>query len=97
MSTKDTRFSLEIIGFTRILCKRHNIPFVLQTPKDMKTFFGSWSLHDFNMWAKGGEGHKRDALRHGVYYLLKLGMWDPPMVHTTQGDYHILRKKYDFD
>ena len=97
MSTMDTRFSLEIIGFTRVMCKRKKIPLVLQTPKDMKTFFGSWSLHDFGLWAKGGEGHKRDATRHGVFYMLKSGIWDAPMEHTAQGDYSTLRKKYDFD
>jgi hypothetical protein len=98
MSTKDTRFSLEIIGFIRILCKRSKIPLVLQTPANMKSFFGDWSLHDFGMWSKGGEGHKRDATRHGVYYMLTSGVWNPPMEHKAdKGDYWILRKNHAID
>ena len=96
-STKDTRFSLEIIGYTRVLCKNAKIPFVLQTPATMKTFFGDWSLRDFNLWSKGGEGHKRDSLRHGTYFLLVSGIWNPPMEHTSKGDYATLRKNYAID
>ena len=95
MKTSDTRFSLEIIGAVRYFCLKHKKPLVLQTPATMKKFFHTWSLKDFNMWTKGGEGHKRDAARHGVFYLLQSGKWDPPMNHTAKGDYENLERMFN--
>ena len=92
MKTSDTRFSLEIIGFIRYLCVKNKKPLILQTPAHMKSFFANWSLRDFGLWSKGGEGHKRDSIRHGVVYLLGNNKWNPGNIEPTKGDYENLKE-----
>ena len=95
MKTSDTRHSLEIIGMIRYFCLLNKTPLILQTPVHMKKFFSGWSLKDFGLWVKGGAGHKRDALRHGVVYLLSTNRWDPQDVSASKGDYSILKEQIE--
>lgn len=95
MKTSDTRYSLEIIGLIRYYCIINKRPLILQTPVKMKTFFSGWSLRDFNLWSKSGEGHKRDAIRHGVLYLLDSNKWSPQNISPSRGDYQTLKENFE--
>lgn len=70
-------WSPEIIGSVRYLAQREGVPFAIQTPAEAKNFVPNDRLKAIGIWHKGGEGHARDALRHGVLYLVKNKGWRP--------------------
>lgn len=77
-------WSLELIGAAKwIVSSAWGLPFdhclVLQKPSDAKGLITNELLAANGIWHRGGAGHARDALRHGVYTYAKLGLtyfWD---------------------
>lgn len=76
-------WSSEQIGVLRFWCRWRGIPFILQTPSDMKSFddypkrtktkkLGWW--YDKNPAEKG---HRRDAASHAVLYAMRHNLIDP--------------------
>lgn len=81
-TTANTRadWSLHLIGATRWLCHAHGIGApVLQTAGAAKGMFpeDNKKLRAVGLWHRGGEGHARDALRHGATYLIQRQGWKP--------------------
>lgn len=75
-------WSLEVIG----VLKRYTYKFkcdgvVMQTPAKAKNFCPNERLKAVGMWHRGGDGHARDALRHGVTHLVECG-WKPAALFT---------------
>lgn len=67
---KDTRYSLEIIGTLRYLCRLYSVPFSLQSPSEGKSFSTDERLKSMGLYVAGGKGHMRDAMRHAIYYMV---------------------------
>lgn len=74
-------YSSEQIGCLRFWCRWRGIPFVLQTPSDMKSFdadkvktkaLGWWSDRSPNE-----KGHRRDACSHALLYAVRKNLIDP--------------------
>ena len=61
--------TLQIIGCLKTLCIQHLIPYKSQTPQIAKQFVTDQKLEAWNFW-KPGMRHSRDAIRHGIYYLI---------------------------
>lgn len=76
-NTNAENWSAEIIGTCRYFAKKYNAPFTEQTPSEAKSFVPNERLKTVGIWHTGGEGHARDALRHGVLYLIKNKGWRP--------------------
>lgn len=70
-------WSLEIIGAIRYFCELYEVPFTLQPPSKAKSFVPNERMKAIGVWHRGGEGHARDALRHGVLYLVEKKGWRP--------------------
>jgi len=49
---------------------------VLQSPNDAKNLFPDAALHTLGFWVPGSKDHARDAVRHGLLYLVRHG-WKP--------------------
>lgn len=62
-------FPVKVIGALEYIFSLHNIPVVLQMADTAKSFVTDDKLKEWGMWIKGQE-HARDAIRHGVYWLL---------------------------
>lgn len=76
-NTNGQNWSSEIIGAVRYLAQKHRAKFTEQTPAEAKSFIPNERLKTIGLWHKGGEGHARDALRHGGLYLIKHHAWRP--------------------
>ena len=61
--------TVQTIGMLKFLCLQHSIPFYSQTAQIAKGFCSDEKLEQWGFWKKG-ERHARDAIRHGVYFLL---------------------------
>lgn len=68
--------ALEMIGFVRGLCILHGVEFKLQTPADAKLVWSDVRLKENGLWVPKQE-HARDALRHALTYLQRLGVTPP--------------------
>lgn len=73
----DAPWSLENIGVTRFLCRKYGAKLTLQPPSRAKDFVPNDRLKALEIWHVGGEGHARDALRHGVLYMVEQHSWRP--------------------
>lgn len=62
-------WSLEVIGLLRYFALRNDLPFILQRPSNVKGLITDEVLRKAGVWDKG-HPHARDALRHGLYYLM---------------------------
>ena len=70
-------WSLECIGMMQWLAYRHGAgDFTLQLVSEAKNMFPNETLKNLDIWHRGGEGHARDAIRHGLLYALKSGWRD---------------------
>lgn len=76
-------WSAEQIGVLRMWCRWKGIPFVLQTPGDMKPFddgtrktktkkLGWWQARN-----PGEKGHRRDAASHALLFAVRRNLIDP--------------------
>ena len=68
-------WSLEIIGAVRYLCHLFKVPLTEQPPSRAKNFVPNDRMKAIGIWHRGGEGHARDALRHGVLYMVEKKAW----------------------
>lgn len=59
----------QLIGCIRMACKDNNIPVSTQMAQQPKGFVTDEKLHQWGFYQKGVK-HARDAIRHGLYYLL---------------------------
>lgn len=59
----------QIIGSIKTLCTLQHIPYGAQTAQVAKQFCTDDKLRHWDFWIVG-EQHARDAIRHGVYFLL---------------------------
>jgi len=58
-----------LIGVVEYICSYVGIPFVAQMAHQAKHFCTDSKLRDWDMYPKGQQ-HARDAIRHGIYYIL---------------------------
>lgn len=79
----DQNWSPEIIGSIRYMAHKHGVKFTEQTPAEAKSFVPNDRMKAVGIWHVGGEGHAKDALRHGVLYLVKRKGWRPPNLLAT--------------
>lgn len=70
-------WSLKGNGALELMCTLYEVPYTYQTPARAKNFVPNDRLKAVGLWHKGGEGHARDALRHGVLYLVEKKNWRP--------------------
>jgi hypothetical protein len=75
-------WSLETIGMMRwIVHEEWGLPIddaiVLQSAVEAKTLVTNDVLKRIGVWHRGGAGHAKDALRHGVFRYAKLGLRTP--------------------
>ena len=69
--------AIGIIGVVRYLATAYGAPEIeYQSPQQAKQFCDNTRLRAVGFWHRGGAGHARDALRHGVTYLVRQG-WRP--------------------
>lgn len=73
--------ALEIIGALKYLVRTHDHTLSLQTPAEAKAFSTDTKLKTVG-WYKPGLPHARDASRHLLLYLSKVGIID---LHTLIG------------
>ena len=67
-------WSLELIGVVKYLAHAYGLAEpILQTPAKAKNFCPNDRLRALGFWHRGGAGHARDALRHGVTHLVDCG------------------------
>lgn len=67
-------WSLELIGVIKYLAGAYHVEqLVFQTPQKAKNFCPNPRLKAVGFWHRGGDGHARDALRHGVTHLVDCG------------------------
>ena len=70
-------WSLELIGVIKYLAGAYSIESLhFQTPQKAKNFCPNPRLKAVGFWHRGGAGHAKDALRHGVTHLVDCG-WKP--------------------
>lgn len=70
-------WSLEVIGALRYLAHKHGCEFApLQRASDAKNVVPDDRLRDLGLYERGKE-HGRDAARHLVLYLMKVGQVNP--------------------
>jgi hypothetical protein len=64
-------WSLECNGMMQWLAYKHGAgDFVLQKVSEAKLTFSNERLHHLGYWHRGGDGHARDAIRHGLLWAL---------------------------
>lgn len=74
-------WSLECIGMLQWLAYKHGAgDFTLQAVNEAKNVFPNERLKALDYWHRGGEGHARDAIRHGLLFLLTHGWRDPRLL-----------------
>jgi hypothetical protein len=69
-------YSLELIGVARFVCSWRDVPFILQTPSEAKSFATDNKLKKLG-WYKSGAGHDNDASRHLLVYAINNGVIKP--------------------
>lgn len=72
---------LEIIGALKYLARKYDHKLVFQSPSEAKAFSTNDKLKRIE-WYKPGQDHARDASRHVLLYLSKVGIID---LHTLIG------------
>jgi hypothetical protein len=74
-------FSSEQIGCLRFWSRWRGIPFVLQSPSDMKSFdAGKVKTKALGWWSDRNpaeKGHRRDAASHALLYAVRKNLIDP--------------------
>ena len=73
--------ALEIIGALKFLVRKHGHTMTFQSPSEAKAFSKDDKLKRVG-WYQPGLGHARDASRHVLLYLSKMGIID---LHTLMG------------
>jgi len=61
--------TIQLIGLIKTYCIQNNIPYVMQSAQIAKQFATDEKLKDWDFWQPGMR-HARDAIRHGIYYIL---------------------------
>lgn len=64
-----TVYTPRLIGCIETLCYQHEHPLIKQTAQNAKKFATDEKLKVWNMYIKG-QPHARDAIRHGIFFLL---------------------------
>jgi hypothetical protein len=59
----------QMIGAIKVLCDTLSIPMYLQMAIQAKSFVTDEKLHDWGYYARGMK-HSRDAIRHGISFIL---------------------------
>lgn len=67
---QDGQSSIRQIGVAQHWSRWYDIPFVLQTPAEAKSFATDEKLKRIGWWTRGSD-HARDASRHMMLYLAK--------------------------
>lgn len=65
----DTLHTPRLIGAIELLCALRGINLTKQTPQNAKGFSTDAKLKAWDMY-RPGQPHARDAIRHGIYYIL---------------------------
>lgn len=85
LKKKDPVWAIEQIGCLRTWCRWFGVPFELQS-RSAKSFDADGTkLKKLNWWAPevgvtGEEGHRRDAARHAVSWLINHGVMNPEVL-----------------
>ncbi len=67
--TNNRLITARVLGMIQGLCEEAEIPLHLQMASQAKGFVPDTRLRNWGLW-QPGERHARDAIRHGVYYLV---------------------------
>lgn len=76
----DAHWPMEIIGVTRFLARRYDVPLKLQ-PKSSAATFASDEKLKLGGWYAPGKGHANDATRHLALSLAEDDRLMPPWLH----------------
>lgn len=74
---KDVNYSLEIIGTVKYLAEKYGVKYSFQTPAEAMNFVDNDRIRAVGLWTVGGAGHKKDAMRHAIKYLVFQKGWRP--------------------
>jgi len=77
---KDARWPIGVAFTLEHWCDVHEVPFTLQSPSKGKAFSTDAKLKALGWYAPSPGGHKNDALRHLLVYLVDHGLIDPPVL-----------------
>jgi hypothetical protein len=77
----------KLIGAIEVMCSLNEWPLKMQMAQQAKGFCTDEKLQDWGLWVKG-QKHARDAIRHGIYYLL----FEVAQIHRQLGDIHVKDK-----
>lgn len=69
-------WSMEGIGFLRGVCGMFDVPFVLQSPSEAKSFSTDQKLKNLGFWNPEKGGHACDSSRHLLVWLVRNGRTD---------------------
>lgn len=64
--------ALKFIGVAELYAEQYDVPVEFQMPSQAKNFVGDRMLRKNDLWIKAMP-HGRDAIRHVIYYMNKLG------------------------
>jgi len=59
----------QVIGVIKVLCKQRKLNYDKQMASQAKGFCDDEKLKAWNLWIRG-QKHARDAIRHGIYWML---------------------------
>ena len=76
----DVNWPLELIGITRYMTGKHDVPLVFQGPAEAKGFVPDARLKALGLHRSTPGGHANDACRHLILALTNLGWWDSRML-----------------
>jgi len=63
--------ALDLIGYTKLRAQTLEIPYVLQTPAQAKSFATDDKLKALGWYERTTDGHRNDACRHLLVYLVQ--------------------------
>ena len=74
--SQEASWALRMTGAVEQALRDEDYPesaIVWQTPAEVKSTFPNPTLKSLGIWHKGGAGHALDAIRHNLYYLVRVG------------------------
>lgn len=77
-------WSLELIGAVRLACELAGVPLKMQAPGEAKGFATDDKLQALGWYNSTKGGHRNDATRHLLVWLVNNGWWDPRLVKANR-------------
>ena len=76
----DVNWPLELIGITRYMTGKSDVPIVFQGPAEAKNFCPDDRLKALGWYKSTNGGHANDATRHLVTALVNVGWWNSALI-----------------